>query len=79
MYNEIPQAVIKEAQGLIARYGQHIDYLGNHKDADYYVFHFPDGIMTGFPFVYVYYHQTEEVIEITGSNALDIIGKFGNV
>lgn len=76
MSKEIPQAVIKEAQGLIERYGQHIDYLGEYKEADYYVFHFPDETITGFPFVYVYYRQKEEAIEITGFDALDIIGKF---
>lgn len=78
MSKEIPQAVIEEAQGLIDRYGRCMDYLGKYKDADYYVFHFPDETITGFPFVYVYYRQKEEVIEITGFDALDIIGKFGN-
>ena len=76
MSKDIPQAVIKEAQDLIDRYGLHIDYLGEHKDSDYYMFHFPEGTITGFPFVYVYYRQKDEAIEITGFDALDIIGKL---
>lgn len=76
MNKDIPQSVIREAQGLIDRYGQCIEYLGEYKGADYYVFHFPDDTITGFPFVYVNFLQMDEVIEVTGSDALDIIGKF---
>ena len=76
MIKEIPQAVIKEAKGLIDRYGQCFDYLGEYKNADYFVFRFPDETITGFPFVYVYYRQKEEAIEITGFDALDSIGQF---
>ena len=76
MNMEIPQAVIKKAQSLIGQYGFSIGYLGNYKNAEYYVFRFPDDTVTGFPFVYVYYPQKEEVIEITGSDALEIIGEF---
>lgn len=76
MSKEIPQIVIKKAQSLIERYGQSIGYLGNYKNAEYYVFRFPDDTVTGFPFVYVYYPQKEEVFEITGSDALEIIGEF---
>ncbi len=76
MSKEIPQEVIKKAQSLIEQYGQCIDYLGDYKNAEYYVLHFPDGTITGFPFVYVYFLQMDEVIEVSGSDALDIIGKF---
>ncbi len=76
MNKEIPEKVIKKAQNLIDQYGQCIEYLGDYKNSEYYVFRFPDGTITGFPFVYVYFFQKDEVIEITGHDALEIIGVF---
>ena len=76
MNTDIPQSVIREAQGLIERYGQCIDYLGGCQDVDYFVFHFPDRTITGFPIVYLYYRKTEEVVAVTGFNALDIVEEF---
>ena len=42
--------------------------------ADFYMFVFPEDSNTGFP--YVYQLENDEVLEITGFPALDIIGLF---
>lgn len=76
MSKEIPTAVIKEAQNLISHYGQHIEFLGEFSDAEYYTFRFPENSLSGFPYVYMYDPQIEGVLEITGFRALDIINKF---
>lgn len=76
MSKEIPTAVLNEALSLISHYGQHIEFLGEFCGAEYYTFRFPENSLTGFPYVYIYDLQTEDVLEITGLNALDIISKF---
>lgn len=76
MENRIPQQVIDEAQKLIDRYGSNLVFLGNSNGLEYYVFRFPKDSITGFPFVYVYHPQLKKVTEMTGFDALDILGKF---
>ena len=76
MSKEMPIAVINEAQNLISHYGQHLEFLGVFSDAEYYTFRFPENSLTGFPYVYMYDLKTEDVLEITGFSALDIISKF---
>ena len=76
MNKKIPEQVIKEAEGLINIYWENIEYLGADENAEYYHFVFPKDTVTGFPFVYIYTPQNGDVIEITGFDALDIIGKF---
>ena len=79
MKTEIPIKVQSEAQHLINRYGQNFDYIGNFNGHEYYIYKFPEETITGFPFVYVYNSETEEVLEISGSRALDIIGELANI
>ena len=76
MNKEIPAEVIKEAEGLINMFWENIKYLGTYADAEYYQFVFPEDTVTWFPFVYIYYKQKWQVMEITWFDALDIIGKF---
>lgn len=76
MTKEIPTAVQREAQHLINRYGHNIVPLGEFKGNEYYIYKFPEETITGFPFVYAYKSETDEVMEITGSMALDIIAEF---
>lgn len=78
MTTEIPVKVQREAQHLINRYGQNLDYIGNFNEYEYYIYKFPEETITGFPFVYAYNSETEEVMEISGSRALDIIGELTN-
>lgn len=78
MKTEIPIKVQSEAQHLINRYGQNLDYIGNFNEYEYYIYKFPEETITGFPFVYAYNSETEEVMEISGSRALDIIGELTN-
>ena len=58
----------------IDMYGPSFDYLGKYEGADFYMFVFPEDSNTGFP--YVYQLENDEVLEITGFPALDIIGLF---
>ena len=76
MDKKIPEQVKKKAENLINMYGENIEYLGNYKDSEYYTFVFPQDTVTGFPFIYIYYSKSGDVMEITGFEALDIIGKF---
>ena len=68
---EIPIAVLNTAKELIDMYGINFDYLGRYKDADTYVYRFPEDSVTGFPFVYLL--KDNSVTEVTGSIALHII------
>lgn len=78
MNNEIPKAVIKEAQNLIDIYGQNLYFLGECDGSDFYLFQFPDDSLTGFPFIYIYDRNNDDAMCITGYDALDIISEFKN-
>lgn len=69
-----PAKIREAAQWLIDQYGDAICYLGKYKGADTYYFRFPDDIATGFP--YVYLMKADKVTEITGFEAVEIIGSF---
>lgn len=71
----IPQIVKKAAHDLIEIYGDHFDYLGKFEEADAYMYHFPDDVDTGFPFVYLL-NSDNSVSEIDGFQAMDIINSF---
>lgn len=71
---EIPAKVKKVASALIERYGDRVERLGKYRGAQAYCFQFPDNMSTGFPFVYLF--KEDKVTEITGFEALDIIGLF---
>jgi hypothetical protein len=68
---DIPIAVLNTAKELIDMYGVNFDYLGRYKDADTYVYRFPEDSDTGFPFVYLL--KDNSVTEVTGPIALHII------
>lgn len=53
-------------------YGDHFDYLGKFEEADAYMFHFPDDVDTGFPFVYLV-KDDDKVEVISEEPALFII------
>ncbi len=69
-----PQIVKDVARDLIKMYGDNIDYLGKHEGADVYYYHFPDDTDTGFPYVYLL--KAENVTEITGFEALQLLGRY---
>ena len=76
MEKSIPESVLMEAQGLISLYGNTLKYLGEYKGYDVYQFAFPENTETGFPFVYLHNTSNNQVMEITGFDALDIICEF---
>ena len=71
---KIPQIVKDAAKDLIEIYGDKFDYLGKYEGADAYVYQFPDGVCTGFPFVYLV--KDDKVEEISEFLAVDIIGSL---
>ena len=71
---KVPQIVKNAAKDLIEIYGDKFDYLGKYEGADVYVYQFPDGIVTGFPFVYLV--KDDKVEEISEFLAVDIIGSL---
>lgn len=70
----IPEQVKKAAGSLVEMYGLSFDYLGKYQDKDAFQFRFPDDADTGFPFVFLF--DGTSVTEVTGFEALDIIGLF---
>ena len=68
---KVPQIVKNAAKDLIEIYGDKFEYLGKYEGADAYVYQFPDGVCTGFPFVYLVKDGMVDVI--TDSPALFII------
>lgn len=71
----IPEQVKTAARNLIEIYGSAFDYLGKYKGKDAYLFHFPDDACAGFQFVYLF--KDNEVTEVTGFKALDIVDLLG--
>lgn len=76
MKDNIPQAVIEAAKGLIKLYGENFKKLGPYKDQDAYLYQFPENSFTGFPFVYLYDAEKNVAVEITGEMALDILSSI---
>lgn len=74
----IPQSVIQEAKGLVELYGNTIKYLGEKGEFHIYMFVFPEQIVTGFPFVFLYDKEDDSTETITGLGAVDIISEFLN-
>lgn len=72
--DNIPQSVLRAAKKLIERYGERLAFIGTYKGQDVYVFSFPDDIESGFPFLYLYDEKRHSSVEVTGPDALDIIG-----
>ena len=73
MEKEIPRQVIKEAGCLVEYYGENFRFLGERENLEVYQFLFPEDIVTGFPFIYMYNPKNHTAYEITGFEAIDII------
>lgn len=74
---EVPAPVLAAAAGLVEMYGPQFELLGQTDGADVYMFCFPDDEVTGFPFVYLL--KDGKAKEVTGFDALSIIGSFDDV
>lgn len=73
---EIPQAVKDKAKEFIDNFGDHFDKLGLYQGKQVYKFVFPEGLRTGFPYVYLYDEQTKVVEVITGIKALAFLSSI---
>lgn len=72
---EVPKEVITAAKSLVELYGQNFEFLGNKDGKDVYAFVFPDGVPSGFPFVFLH-ENGKPVRKVTGYDALDIVCSF---
>lgn len=70
----IPQAVIKEAQPFIDRYGNRLKYLGDVEGQKAWLFAFPADATIGHPVVYLF--KNGEALEVSDSLAFDFIGMY---
>ncbi|MCF0219098.1 MAG: hypothetical protein HUK14_04880 [Muribaculaceae bacterium] len=70
----IPDKVKAAAHSLVERYGDHVEHLGKYQGAEAFYYHFPDEEDAGFPFVYLL--KNDNVTEISGFDALRIIGLY---
>lgn len=73
----IPEAVLSAAHELVSLHGPVFDYLGQYKDRDVYQFALPNGLYTGYPFLYLYKDGLKKAKEVTGPEALEIISALG--
>lgn len=71
---KIPAKISEAARELIAMYGENLAYLGEHDGSAVYQFKFPDDVDTGFPILYLL--KDDKVTEVSGFEALKIIGLF---
>lgn len=75
MKTEIPASVIAAASGLLSLYEPRFEYLGKHGSKDVYMFLFPKGELTGFPFLYLY--EDGQATEVTGVRAVRLLRSLG--
>lgn len=73
---QIPQAVLDSAKELIDSFGEHFNRFGFFKGKYVYKFEFPKDMATGFPFVFLYDKQTNEVEKITGMKAMEVLSSI---
>lgn len=66
--NNIPSKIKQAAAELIAEYGDNIEYIGEYKDKEVYLFRFPEDIEIGFPVYFLY--DGKHIDTITGFEAL---------
>ena len=71
---KIPSKVKQAAQYLIDMYGDHVEHLGQYQGAEAFYYQFPEDVAVGFPCVYLL--KDDKLTEITGFEAVDIIGLF---
>ena len=72
---EIPAQVIAAAADLTSQYEPRFELLGKLGSQDVYMFLFPDGEITGFPFLYLF--EDGEVSRVTGFQAVRILRSLG--
>ncbi len=77
MNTNIPNAVKEAAKDLIDLYGENIKLIGTYQDKDVYMYQFPEGCFTGFPFIFLHNKDTDQAIAITGFEAVDILAEIG--
>lgn len=71
-----PAAVLKKAEEIICLYGDNIVLIGQDGETNIYKFNFPEDSTTGYPIVYLHNMSNNSVEEVTGFDAVDIIGKY---
>lgn len=71
---ETPAKVKAAARYLVEMYGDHIEHLGQYQGAEAFYYHYPDDVDAGFPSVYLWKDNT--VTEISGFDALHLLGRF---
>lgn len=71
---EYPSKVREAAQWYLARFGEHLRYIGTRNNCAYYKFSLPSDAELGFPPVFKFDGQNVE--QINGFDALDIINSF---
>ena len=74
---KVPAQVLSAAAENVAEFGAHFGNLGEYNGRTVYVFRFPKGELTGFPFLYLYSGKDGAVETVTGFDALDIIRSLG--
>ncbi len=70
----IPAQIRTAAQWLVEQYGDRIEHLGEYKGAQVYYYHFPDDVDAGFPVAYLL--KEDKITEVTGFDALHLLGRF---
>lgn len=70
---KIPNKVVSKAKNLIDQYGMNIEYVGQSKDKDVYMFRFPENSTTGFPVLYLYDKKEDTVEIVSGMESFDIL------
>ena len=72
---DVPAEVIAAASGLTALYEPRFEYLGQLGSQDVFMFLFPKGELTGFPFLYLFEDGVAE--EVTGIPAVRLLRSLG--
>lgn len=71
---EIPAEVLKAAAKIVSQYGENFTLVGEYEGSDVYIYRFPEDLILGFPFLYLY--KDKRVTFVTGQKARDIIKSF---
>lgn len=75
----VPNAVKDKISDLAAMYEGDVEYKGKYKGRDVYMFRFPDDTETGFPLVYLYDDEKEDVAELTGLESLKLLRELRKI
>lgn len=68
---KVPAEILAAASEEIAEYGEHFRLMGELNGKQVYAFKFPNDVLLGFPFLYLY--KDHKVDFITGREALMIL------